>query len=191
MIKNDKGHFMKELIINKDNLKEEDVKEVVTRVKVLMLNERNEILLAYCDNDYQFPGGHLKDGEDVYDGLIREVKEETGITSKKDDYQLFMITKHYEKNYFRTGNNRLNIMIYFIYKKIPVINDNNIDISKKKKKNGFRLYYVNINEVEDLLIDHATAYPRLKALAYEMLPVLDEYKKHYYNITLVGNNYKI
>lgn len=191
MIKNDKGHFMKELIINKDNLKEEDVKEVVTRVKVLMLNERNEILLAYCDNDYQFPGGHLKDGEDVYDGLIREVKEETGIISKKENYQLFMITKHYEKNYFRTGNNRLNIMIYFIYKKIPIINDNNIDISNYERKNGFRLYYVNINEVEDLLIDHATAYPRFKALAYEMLPVLDEYKKRYYNIALVGNNYKI
>ena len=181
MNKDDKGHFMKELIINKDNLKQEDVKEVVTRVKAVMINEQNDILLAYCDDDYQFPGGHLKDGEDAYSGLIREVKEETGIESKKDDYYPFMITKHYEKNYFRTGNNRLNIMIYFIYKKVPVINDNNIDISNYERKNGFKLCFVNLDDAEDLLIDHARTHPRFKDLAYEMLPVLDEYKNNYHN----------
>lgn len=98
MDKDDKGYFMKELIINKDNLKQEDVQEVVTRVKAIMINEQNDVLLTYCDDDYQFPGGHLKNGEDIYDGLIREVEEETGIKSKKEDYHPFMLTKHYEKN---------------------------------------------------------------------------------------------
>lgn len=177
---------MKELIINKDNLKLSDIKETKVRVKVIMLNEENEVLLAYCDDDYQFPGGHLNDGEDVYEGLIREVKEETGITSKKEDYYPFMITKHYEKNYFRTGKNRLNIMVYFVYKKIPVIDANNIDISNYERKNGFKLCYVNINEVEDLLIDHAREFSRFRSIAYEMLPVLDEYKKACYKTTITS-----
>lgn len=182
---------MKELIINKDNLKQEDVQEVVTRVKAIMINEQNDVLLAYCDDDYQFPGGRLKNGEDIYDGLIREVEEETGIKSKKEDYYPFMITKHYEKNYFRTGNNRLNIIIYFIYKKVPIINDSNIDISNYERKNGFKLCYVNIDEVEDSLIDHTRKYPRFKNVAYEMLPVLDEYKNNYYNNILETDNFKL
>ncbi len=191
MVKDDKGYYMRELIINKDNLKPHDIQETVTRVKALMINEQNEILLAYCDDDYQFPGGHLNEGEDVYEGLIREVKEETGIESNKDDYYLFMVTKHYEKSYFRTGNNRLNIMIYFIYKKVPVIDDSNIDISNYERKNGFRLCYVNIDDVEDLLIDHTRKFPRFKDIAYEMLPVLDEYKNNYYNNTFESDDFKL
>ncbi len=178
---------MKELIINKDNLKPSDIKETATRVKVIMMNEQNEVLLAYCDDDYQFPGGHLNAGEDVYDGLIREVKEETGIESNKDDYYPFMVTKHYEKNYFRTGNNRLNIMVYFVYKKVPVIDDNNIEISNYERKNGFKLCYVNIDKVEDLLIDHTRKFPRFRSIAYEMLPVLDEYKKVYCKLVITNS----
>ncbi len=172
---------MKELIINKDELNDNDVQEVVTRVKAIMLNENHEMLLAYCDCDYQFPGGHLKDNEDVYSGLIREIKEETGIESKKEDYYPFMIIKHYEKNYFRTNNNRLNIMIYFIYKNIANINIKETNISDYERKNDFKLCYVNLDDVEDLLIDHTKNFPRFKNLAYEMLPVLDEYK-HYYDL---------
>lgn len=167
---------MRKLIINKDNLKEDEVKEVVTRVKAIMINDKNELLLAYCDDDYQFPGGHLKTGEDVFDGLVREIKEETGIESEKEDYHPFMITKHYEKNYFRTGSNRLNIIIYFAYKKVTVIDESNIDISNYERKNGFKLCFVNMDDVEDLLIDHAKTHIRFTSIAYEMLPVLNEYK---------------
>lgn len=168
---------MKELIINKDNLNDDDVKEVVTRVKAIMINDNDEILLAYCDDDYQFPGGHLKDGENVYDGLIREVKEETGIEAKKDDFYPFIKIKHYSKNYFRTNENRLNIMIYFVYKKSTVINNDNINISDYERKNEFKLCFVKLSEVEEILIDHVKKFPRFRYIAYEMLPVLEAYKK--------------
>lgn len=36
----------------------------------------------WCENGYDFPGGHLELGEKHLDGLIREVKEETGFTVK-------------------------------------------------------------------------------------------------------------
>ncbi len=173
---------MKELIINKDNLREDEVKEKAIRVKAIMLNEKNELLLAYCDDDYQFPGGHLKDNEDVYDGLIREIKEETGILTKKDDYVPLIITKHYTKKYFRTGNDRLNIMIYFVYKHVVKIDFSKIKISDYERKNGFKLCFVKLNDVEELLIDHAKKFPKFRLIAYEMLPVLDTYMKDYLTI---------
>ena len=52
---------MKEIITNKYNLKEEEMTEVVKRVKILIINSNNEILLGYSHNDYQFPGGHVED----------------------------------------------------------------------------------------------------------------------------------
>ena len=172
---------MKELVINKDNLDFEEDIETVTRVKAIMLNDKNEILLAYCDDDYQFPGGHLDYGEEVFDGLIREIKEETGIEAKKEDFLPFMMVKHYVKDYFRTNKNRLNIMIYFIYKKDTIIDFNNINISDFERKNGFKLCFVKLGDVEETLIDHAKKFPRFKSIAYEMLPVLDEYISKYHN----------
>ena len=52
---------MKEIITNKYNLKEEDLTEIVKRVKVLLINSNSEILLGYSHNEYQFPGGHVED----------------------------------------------------------------------------------------------------------------------------------
>ena len=40
---------MNELIFNPGNLKDSEIDTFVTRVKVIMLNSKNEILLGYCD----------------------------------------------------------------------------------------------------------------------------------------------
>lgn len=70
---------MQEIIYNNDNLKDNELDETVTRVKAVIINDKDEILLGKCHNTYQFPGGHLHPEEDLTIGLIREVKEETGI----------------------------------------------------------------------------------------------------------------
>jgi len=90
---------MKEIIIDNDNIKNEKIDEEVTRVKALIVNDKNEILLVHCYDEYQFPGGHLEDGEKNEDGLLREIKEETGIITKIEDYSYFITVKDYTKNY--------------------------------------------------------------------------------------------
>jgi len=44
--------------------------------------DNEDILMIYTNryNDYSFPGGGVDDGEDIKEGLIRELKEETNIT---------------------------------------------------------------------------------------------------------------
>ena len=51
---------MRDIITNKYNLKEEDMTEVVQRVKILLINSNDEILLGYSHHNYQFPGGHVE-----------------------------------------------------------------------------------------------------------------------------------
>lgn len=54
---------MKEVLYNYDNLNLEEIDEVVTGAKGLIINSNNEITLGYSHKTYQFPGGHLEDGE--------------------------------------------------------------------------------------------------------------------------------
>ena len=80
---------MKDIITNKHNLKEEDITEVVKRVKILLINSKNEILLGYSHHDYQFPGGHVENGEELIQTVNREIKEETGIDLKLKNIEPF------------------------------------------------------------------------------------------------------
>ena len=72
-----------------------------TAARGIILDNEN-ILLIYTKryNDYSFPGGGVDDGEDIKEGLMRELKEETGaknieILSDFGDYEEFRPT-HYE-----------------------------------------------------------------------------------------------
>ena len=37
---------------------------------------------------YDLPGGHLEQGEDLYKAMIREAKEEIGITIQRENMQI-------------------------------------------------------------------------------------------------------
>lgn len=74
---------MREILHNHNNLTLKDITETVIRTKALIVNSKNEVLLGYCEKTYQFPGGHLEEGETLVDCLKREVQEETGIELRK------------------------------------------------------------------------------------------------------------
>ena len=105
---------MKELILNEDKLKDKEIDDYVTRVKAIIVNDKKELLLGFSYNDYQFPGGHLEKDEETVKGLIRELKEETGMSIEKEELEPFMMIKHLSKNYFNNGKNRCNIILYYI-----------------------------------------------------------------------------
>ena len=67
----------------------------------LLLKKGNKILLMKRKNTgsddgmYELPGGHLEYDEDLYDAMIREIKEELIIDLKRNDIKLIYLMHHY------------------------------------------------------------------------------------------------
>ena len=119
----------------------------VSRIVVdLLLERRNsttgktEILMMlaeYLDNQYDLPGGHLESGEDLYDAMIREAKEELGIEIEREDMQMVHIYHHFEKD-----------MLKFVFKVKTFKNEiQNLEPEKCKE-----LKWVDIEKLPDKTI---------------------------------------
>ena len=168
---------MKELILNEDKLKSKEIDDYVTRVKAIIVNDKKELLLGFSYNDYQFPGGHLEKDEEPVKGLIRELKEETGMDIEKEELEPFMMIKHLSKNYFNKGKNRCNVILYYICNTNKTVDMSKTCYTDFEKKGNFKLVYVPLEKAEETLIDQANKCPSFRPIAYEMLGVLTEYIK--------------
>ena len=169
---------MKTIIRNYDNLKEEDITEVVKRVKVLLVNSKNEILLGYSHNTYQFPGGHVEEGETFEQTVAREIKEETGINLKIKDATPFVCALGYYKDWPEEGKNR-KIEIYYYEIKTdekPSLSETNY--TDHEKDGNFCLRYIPLENVEQELKDNSEAFGDKRGIASEMLELLEVYKQN-------------
>ena len=68
--------------------------EISGRKQILMLKRAGT---GYCDGYYDLPGGHLEANEDIFDGMIREAKEEIGISIKREDMEILHIYHRYKR----------------------------------------------------------------------------------------------
>ena len=84
---------MKRIIINDKNLEDNDIDYSVIRVKALVVNDEGKMILAHNNGTFQFPGGHLENGETLKEGLKRELFEEIGFNSEFEP----IITHYYDE----------------------------------------------------------------------------------------------
>ena len=168
---------MKEILYNYDNLKLEDIDEVVTRTKGLIINNNNEITLGYSHKTYQFPGGHLEDGESLEECLLREIAEETGIELKDAKLKPFEKITYYNKNYHGSGKNRNNDIYYYIINTDAKFDMNNSKLDEWEKDGDFTVKTFKIENVEQVLTDSIPDNPINKVIVEEMLDIFKEYKK--------------
>lgn len=172
---------MKEVIYNYDNLKDNEIDEIVIRCKGLIINDNNEIMLGYSHNTYQFPGGHLEENETLVDCLKREINEETGIILEDNEINKNIIEKntHYTRNYHNTNKNRKNEIYYYIIKTNKTFNMNNSHLDKNEIDGNYTIKIINLNNVEKVLIDSIPLNKINEIIVEEMLDVIKEYKKRY------------
>ena len=170
---------MKKIITNNDNLKETDITEVVKRVKVLLVNSKNEILLGYAHNEYQFPGGHVEDGEELIEAVKREIMEETGIVLDDIDASPFACAIGYWKDWPKKGDNRKTEVYYYEIKTDIKPNLDNVFYTEHEKDGNFLLKYVLLDEIENELVKNAKEYGDNHGIAKEMIELFKIYNMLY------------
>lgn len=170
---------MKEVLYNYDNLTLEDIDEVVTRTKGLIINSNNEITLGYSNKTYQFPGGHLESGETLEECLLREIEEETGIKICDAKLKPFEKITYYNKNYHGSGKNRKNEIYYYIIKTNAKFDMSNAKLDDGEKEGNYTAKTIPLKDVEQILIDSIPDNPINEVIVEEMLDIFKEYKKIY------------
>ena len=163
----------KQIITNKNNLTDNDITEVVKRVKVFIVNSSNEILLANSNHEYQLPGGHVEENEELLDTVKREIKEETGINLNVTNIEPFAASIGYWKDWPEEGKNRKTEIYYF-----EVLTDlkpdmNNINLTEKEKEG------IPLNTIEKVINNNANIYGDKHGIAKEMLQIIPIYKHDY------------
>lgn len=169
---------MKRVLINDKFLDENDLDFSVIRVKGLLINSNGEILLAHNNNTYQFPGGHIDDGESLEKCLSREIKEETGIDVNIKHPPFMQITT-YDDNYFNTNKKVCNKIYYYkvVCNDMPNFEETSYD--DLELETDFNLFYIKFKDLAEFLqkcIDDGSIDVKI---GREMLLVVDEYNRLY------------
>ncbi len=172
---------MKQLFINKDDLEKHEIDEEAIRSKGLVINDKNELLLVYNGNTFQFPGGHRKKEESLEETLLREVQEETGIDMIIENGPFMTITE-YCRNYRNTNKNRCNKIYYYVVKCNDLPNYEKINLSDFERQTEFKLSYVKLDKIEEFLEQNIKNKKMDDLIGYEMIEVLKYYKQ------LIGGN---
>ena len=160
---------MKQLITNKYNLTDSDMTEVVKRVKVLLVNSNNDVLLGYSHNNYQFPGGHVEENETLVQAVNREILEETGIELNITNIEPFACAIGYYKDWPAEGKNRKIEIYYYEVKTDEKPNLENTEYTENEKDGNFELRYIPLLDVENVLKTNAEEYGDENGIAREMI----------------------
>lgn len=143
---------MKRIIVNDNNLNTNDINKTASKVRAILLSD-NKILVSYYGGIILFPGGSIDKGEDESIAIVRELKEETGITYNINNLCDLFLLEHYQPNYPTRNNETINRLIktkYYLglFKGIDL---NNVSRTDNEIKGDFHLELITMDELKDSL----------------------------------------
>lgn len=144
---------MKEILYNYDKLEEKDINKVVRRAKVLIMNSKEEFLVVLSHHNYFLIGGHVEDNETYNECLVREVKEETGITLPIEEREPFLVIRHLCKGYPTENDNTEYVAKYFCIKDDIIPDMSLVELTADEKDGNFHLEYIHKDKVIKKLED--------------------------------------
>ena len=174
------------LVINEDNLSTEEVQEFSEKVRAILVDENNRILIAHYGNVILLPGGSIEANENIYDAIKRELSEETGQVYEAIELEPIGTLKHFQKNYPKrdgTTRNRLVQTHYFTGTYKVILKDNQ-SLTEKEHKDGFKLELLSLEELERIIATNQSANPRNIYFRQELLAILNAYKNFRRKLTI-------
>jgi len=103
-----------DFIINEHNLQTKQIKEFNSKVKILLIDENNQILIKKHHDIYYFLGGKTYEDESTTDALIRILYQTTGKIYNINEFTFLTFLENYQKT--STKRNTLTQNYYYIAK---------------------------------------------------------------------------
>ena len=167
-----------ELIINENNLNINEIREFSIKVRAILVNDNNQILIANYGNVILLPGGKVDDGENILEAISRELSEEIG-QNYKNELELFAVLNYYQKDYPKidgTFQNRL-VQTYYFVGPCKKVNKEVQKLTEKEQKSNFRLELVSLEDLENMILNNKNNNPRNIYFQKELLSILSSYKQ--------------
>lgn len=167
-----------DFIINEDNLQYSEIQEFSSKVRAILIDENEQILIAKYGNVILLPGGKVDAGETILTAITRELYEEIGQIYSGDELEFFTTLNFYQKNYPKrdgTFQNRLVKTHYFVGSYKEVKKDKQ-KLTEKEQKSNFRLELVSLEDLENMILNNDNNNPRNVYFQKELLAILACYK---------------
>ena len=97
-----------EIIINEDKLNDKEVEEIREKVRVLLFDKNDNILIANYGDVFLLPGGKIDKNESFYDAIKRELYEELGKEYTSNELEYLGKIDYYQKDYIKREGIKLN-----------------------------------------------------------------------------------
>ena len=143
-----------------------------------MINSDKEILLGFCDNTFQFPGGFLEQNETLIEGLRREILEETGISLDNGEIiKLFCTIQYLNKDYPNKGENRESDIYYYAVETNKLPNLENVNYTESEINKHFELIYIDLDDAINIIKENIPNHKDNKIISKDMIIALEEYER--------------
>lgn len=167
---------------NDDDLKDNEIDEVITRVKAFIISSKNNMIVGNDTDGYQLLGGYVNEGEDIVNSLATTIYNQSGILlDSKDIIEPFYEIRYYNKDYKGSGNNRLSDLIYFCVKTDKLPNFKKLKLSDKEIAEKMPLEVIRrsafANEVRAYIESEQNPVNKIKAK--ELLMAFEKFKERY------------
>lgn len=163
-----------EITINEENLSFHEIDEYNHKVRAILIDEQNQILICNYGGIYLLPGGSIDNNETIQSAITRELKEELGQFYDNTELNYFLKLNYFQKNYpKRDGSvsNRLIKTYYYIGEYKPLLNCKQ-NLTNREEKDNFRLKLVSLEDLETIISSNISNNPRKKFFQKELLTIL-------------------
>lgn len=167
---------------NPTELLYKEINEEKRKVRLLVCNSNDEILVAHYNGIYMLPGGTLEENERfdkaIKKALRREIKEEIGIDIEGKPIKYFETIDYWQDNYPKVNGEVVNRIVTTDYYKTKMDIDLSLvknNLSEREKEGKFRLEWINKYKLRDLLINGSFDNPRSEFFHDELRLILSKY----------------
>lgn len=169
--------------INESNLKFNEIQDFSYKVRALLTDENENILIANYGGVYLLPGGSVDKDESISNALIRELSEELGEAYNYNELNYLACLNYYQNNYpTRNGENKNRLVqTHYYVGKIKSFCEQKQELTEKEKRGNFRLELIPLKDIETIILGNVTSNPRNIYFQKELMIVLEQYKKFLVN----------